>query len=241
MAKKLTMGEAVEVNNDRYYGGRGEELAEKYNFIIYNRPVHDMFHLISGGALNVAIGANCVGDINRGLEYLERHGLASRLVGVKAEVLQGIYDISFELLNKGKEPTWELMSNIINIYCRDMFVYMLKYMDILRAKSPSSIPEYSHIPEINKLFLDYELLAPDKRTVNASNFFKRSEIDFHIGKAVELYNRLKESHPECVKDGKLDTEELLKLDVNELRIDNFQQLERLKLGDISRGLYPRLG
>ena len=214
----ITMREAAKIYNKHYYGGKGEQTLKRLNDRLeYTPEEHDSFHLAAIG------GGNMKGDINYNFDYLDKNGFVARNAGIKAELLQFMYQFPF------------VQRDTIETYLSDtLFPNIFKYIHEFKNKGEDT--KYSHIPELHELIASYKKIENlDKCKV--IDFLDLEEFAFHWRKSQELHAKIAHNHPECIDaNGHYIPSKILDLDVKEFCIDNFTEVEKLKLPSRGQGL-----
>lgn len=221
----ITMSDAVDIYRIHYYGNNSEKETKYLNASLNNTPIHDMFHIISSGILNLNNP-----EIKDSLEYFEKRGLVNKLIGAKAEIIQKIYSDILNDLDENIPIDIESYKNkILPNYFTKIMQTMKNHITEIDGQNTyfnfqgDEKKQYSHIPAVSKLFEYYKNNKPMKLNDSISE----NEIEFHIDRASELYSKIKEKHPECFYNGNLQYDKLLDLNVKDLAVDNLLQGERM--------------
>jgi|GEM_PF-4764296 len=219
----VTMRDAVKAYDQHYYGGKGMDILYDLTGVrIRNPQWHDVFHVIVSGIQNMD---EKDGDLKRRFEILDESGLTYKNVGVKAELLQHIYLLTFDDSSKSDNLYLDeyLEGSVASIFDR--------YID--KVDYGESKKNYSHIPQLNSLITSYKNI--DFNHCRVSDFISDVELKFHIEKAKQLHDRLAEKHPDWFNgDGRFFIEKMLDADLNEFRIDNFTAVEKGLLRDAGK-------
>lgn len=223
----VTMRDAVEAYNKRYYGGKGEEKIKKLNTKVKNgdQNSHDFFHVISSGVVNIL--ENNDNFVER-YKFLDDRGLVNRNSGIKAEILAKIYMDVFSFLEEKKEINKDII-------VENLQKYILKIGNIFAKEiynCNQENKEYSHVVQLKELIAGYQKYIDQNNLFTKDeiyNFISSDEIDFHIEKSQKLFEELKNNIHDCFMNGKCSINSFLREDVNNFKIDNFTMTEKIKL------------
>lgn len=234
----VTMREAVDAYEQRYFSGKGKELADRTNVILSKNDLsfHDMFHIMASGVIPMISG-----DLVGGFRRLEDVGAVDNIVGIKSEFLEAIYLKVFIRLDGFEKISFnEIKASIYNDAFKTVINSINKQLqEIENSQSDNNGIKYSNIHAVNNLFDSYnnhrevvDLLGVKTKKfceyISINTFISDEEIESHIKSAEKLYNKLKNTHPECFLTG-MDEEKLLDLDIKCFQVDNFTATEKEKL------------
>ncbi len=138
----VTMRDAIEAYNKRYYDGKGEAMLEDKGYNGEKRPFHDMCHVIASGIANFNIG-DC--NLIDSFKFLDKTGLVARNAGMKAEMLEYIYNNALAKKTVSKDDIqWYFSSIIVKV--------------VGKFTVPHQEQSKSHIAELHDIISDKEII-----------------------------------------------------------------------------------
>jgi len=216
------MRDAVIAYNKRYYGGKGKEiLKDLVGIELPDQEQHDISHILVSGIANLNMQEK---SLLEQFAFLDENGLVARNAGLKAELLQYIYDNGVML---GSTTSLE---QVKSYYQQSLPIIFARYVN---GKDGNKL---SKVPELGVLLSSYNGIH-----TKFENIITPEEIEFHVQKASDLYDKLNAEHPDCFNKGFPDYEKLLDLDLKEFAIDNFTMAEKIKLRGANLGASANKG
>lgn len=213
-----TLGEFSEAYHQHYYKGKGVEVGKKIGLGLNDQKKHDFWHVLASGVFN----SSGKTPEEKFVEF-EYYGHIDRIIGAKAEGIQKIYRFVFEDLvnNRDIKKNDKLSEDwLCDDYCFPILGAMLKRIDNVdkENKEDGTNKLYSDVPAVHELFKQYKQLDL-QRKVGGFIRINSEELNGYIDDAIKLYNLINEKHPECFVDCKINYDELMAIDSDELKTE----------------------